>query len=166
MCESITTVINEGPPHEVVEVSSEKTTKCYSVNRSMIPSKAVYFFEKAKEACHWPYLLLFYSSIGLTHTQSGMINGLRYAGSSIAAPVLGLIADSKHCHKKLVLFTCIISILVNVFQPLVPIGYCLIVIFEVTAAKAIKNTGVKSSTDSLKIEIKINCIELGNGCMS
>ena len=92
-----------------------------SINRSMISSKAVYFFEYAKEGCHWQYLILFYCSMGLTEAQSGLINGLRYGGSAIAAPLLGLFADKKQCHKKLVVFICIMSVFINIFQPLTPI---------------------------------------------
>ena len=42
-----------------------------SLNRSMLSSKAVYFFEYAKEGCHWQYLILFYCSMGLSEAQAG-----------------------------------------------------------------------------------------------
>ena len=114
-----------GEEHEVSNTTHQhmkaETSSRLKINRSMISSKAVYFFEYAKEGCHWQYLILFYCSMGLTEAQSGLINGLRYAGSAIAAPLLGLFADKKQCHRKLVVFICIMSVFVNVLQPLVPI---------------------------------------------
>ena len=46
---------------------------------------------------------------------------MRYGGSAISAPLLGMFADKKQCHKKLVVFLCITSAFVNLLQPLTPL---------------------------------------------
>ena len=46
---------------------------------------------------------------------------MRYGGSAISAPLLGMFADKKQCHKKLVVFLCITSAFVNLVQPLTPL---------------------------------------------
>ena len=91
-----------------------------SFNRKMFPAKAVYFAEYAKEGSHWPYLILFYVSIGLNPAQAGLVNGLRYIGSVIGAPLLGLLADKKRCHKKIAIVVCVLSILMTCLLPVAP----------------------------------------------
>ena len=92
----------------------------FMLNRVMITAKVIYFLEYAKGSCHWEYPMLFFIDIGLTPVQAGIINGVRYLGSFIGAPLLGLLADKKQCHRNLVMFICIASIFANCLQPLVP----------------------------------------------
>ena len=91
----------------------------YHVNKRMLSSKFAYFFEYAKEGSHWPYLVLFYVSIGLDPAQAGFISGLRFTGGVLGAPICGWIADKTGHHRIIAILVCFLAAITNITQPLI-----------------------------------------------
>ena len=89
----------------------------YAIDVSMLPAKLTYFFDQAKEASIWPYLVLFQVSIGLSPAQAGIINGLRFIGCLFGAPLWGMLADQTRIHRPLIMMICAFAILFQCSQP-------------------------------------------------
>jgi len=94
----------------------------YCINTHLISSKAAYFFEYAKEGSHFPYLILFYVSVGLDPTQAGFIGGIRFIGGLLGAPICGWIADKTGRHKTIAILACILAATINMMQPIVTVA--------------------------------------------
>ncbi|XP_057314171.1 major facilitator superfamily domain-containing protein 6-A-like [Hydractinia symbiolongicarpus] len=105
------------------EKPSKEATKWYSVDRSMLTSKATYFFQNAKQACYTPHMMIFLTSIGLDPAKAGMVNGLRYTGYILGPPLWGLLADRTHAHRRIIFLICVLAIIFNCAQPFVTITY-------------------------------------------
>lgn len=93
----------------------------YHIDTSMISSKMSYFFQNAKDSCYLPYMILFLTSIGLTPTQAGMVNGLRFLGFIVGAPLWGILADYKRVHRLIIFILCFASFLLISSQPFLSI---------------------------------------------
>ena len=91
----------------------------HHINKKMLSSKFAYFFEYAKEGSHWPYLVLFYVSIGLDPAQAGFISGLRFIGGVLGAPICGWIADKTGQHRTIAILVCFMAAITNIMQPIV-----------------------------------------------
>lgn len=91
----------------------------YHIDWDMLPVKASYFFQTAKESAYLPFMLLFLTSIGLDPADAGLINGLRSIGLLCGAPIWGFIADSKNLHRYVTLILCVMSILFVCSLPLI-----------------------------------------------
>ena len=95
-----------------------KDSLCH-IDKRMLSSKLAYFFEYAKEGSHWPYLVLFYVSIGLDPAQAGFISGLRFIGGILGGPVCGWLADRSGRHRDVAFAVCLIAGATNMCQPVV-----------------------------------------------
>ena len=51
--------------------------KWYHINWEMVPSKIAYFLDKARRLCYTPFLIIFFTSIGLSKVEAGIILGFR-----------------------------------------------------------------------------------------
>lgn len=105
------------------EKPAKEATKWYSVDRSMLTSKATYFFQNAKQACYTPHMMIFLTSIGLDPAKAGLVNGLRYTGYILGPPLWGLLADRTHAHRRIIFLICVLAIIFNCAQPFVTIIY-------------------------------------------
>lgn len=99
--------------------TDDKNQKWYHINRHMLSSKFAYFFEYAKEGSHWPYLVLFYVSIGLDPAQAGLVSGLRFIGGLLGGPICGWIADRTGRHRVIAMTICWLAAATNLLQPAV-----------------------------------------------
>ena len=93
----------------------------YDIDVGMISSKMSYFFQNAKDSCYLPYMILFLTGIGLTPQQAGTINGLRFIGFVVGAPLWGILADYKQIHRTVIFILCVSSMISFSSMPFVSI---------------------------------------------
>ena len=77
------------------------------VDRQMLAPKAFYFMFYAAMASLLPYLVLYYSGVGLSASQIGLLVGIGPLITLIAAPFWGGMADNMHRHKLILVVTII-----------------------------------------------------------
>jgi PPP family 3-phenylpropionic acid transporter len=117
-------MVNDDFDAETKDVEECQITKppWYAIDTFMIPSKVAYIFQQAKDSSYKPYMNLFLISTGLTPVQAGQINGLRFLGAIVGAPLWGLIADLKKAHRRMITLLCICAVLTLSTQPLISIA--------------------------------------------
>jgi len=139
--------LNEEDDHSTLEPkvdAKSDQSKWYHVDPSMMASKSSYFFQNAKDACYLPYMILFLSNIGLTAAQAGTINGLRFLGFLIGAPLWGILADLRKKHSIIIFILCVTAMTLMTSQPFFSMSmggksYCEV---EVDATTSIGNTSI------------------------
>ena len=70
-----------------------------SVDRRLLPAKAVFLTMWACMACIAPFLSVILNSRGLTPTEVGWIAAIRPLASFVGAPIFGALADRWHAHR-------------------------------------------------------------------
>lgn len=103
------------------EETEEEGGEWYDINTQMLSSKFAYFFQNAKDSCYLPYMILFLSSTGLTPQQAGTVNGVRFIGFIVGAPVWAVLADYTRRHTFVVLLLCLSSLLLMTALPFLSI---------------------------------------------
>ena len=114
--------INDDVKAPLVSINDDTPTYWYSIDVSMLSSKASYFFNCAKRSCYSPYTVLFMMSIGLDPAEAGLVNGLSVIGFIVAGPIWGLIADHKQVHGIIMFILCIMCVVTVCVQPIIPLG--------------------------------------------
>lgn len=99
------------------EYTEVRTEKWYTIDTYMLPAKLTYFCDQFKEASIWPYLVLFQVSIGLSTSHAGIVNGARFVGCLFGAPLWGMLADQKKCHRQLIMIICACAVVFQCSQP-------------------------------------------------
>ena len=97
---------------------TEQEATCLHVDKYMIPAKVSYFFQNGKNAIV-DYLMLFYTSTGLTPSEAGLVNGLQYIGGVIGNPLWGYVADKTQHHRVIVWFLCFMAVVTLCVQPII-----------------------------------------------
>lgn len=69
----------------------------------MLPAKAFYFAFYAAMSCLVPYLVLYYSQLGLTGRQIGLLVSIPPVITLLAAPLWGGVADATQQHRRVLL---------------------------------------------------------------
>ena len=96
------------------KTTKETTKRC--INQHMLSSKLTYFLNNAKYSM-LEYWVLYYVSTGLNSAEAGLINGIQIIGGTIAAPLWGLLADRRGCHRTLMVLLCLAAMITTVVQP-------------------------------------------------
>ena len=73
------------------------------IDRQLLAPKAIYFLLYAASASLFPFLVLYYSGVGLSASQIGVLLAIGPLITLIAAPVWGGIADYTRRHKLVIL---------------------------------------------------------------
>ena len=76
--------------------------KWYFIDRSMIEAKLAFISGTAIFSSFEPDLFLTLIRAGLDPIDAGLDGGLRFIGGLFGANILGLIADSKKCHRLII----------------------------------------------------------------
>jgi PPP family 3-phenylpropionic acid transporter len=94
----------------------------------MFLSKAIYFFYYGAAASLFPFLVIYYESLGLSGYQIGFLAGIMPLIALFSAPFWGGLADATQKHKRLLLLTIFTSIVIafalsnaSVFLWLIPL---------------------------------------------
>ena len=95
----------------------------YKISRSMLPCKAIYFFQLSKEISIRMNLVLFLTSIGLSKSQAGLVVGVRLLCVIVAAPMFGMLADKFTIHRYLITLCSVFAIIGTSSQPLLAYIY-------------------------------------------
>ncbi|XP_066929775.1 major facilitator superfamily domain-containing protein 6-like isoform X2 [Clytia hemisphaerica] len=97
--------------------------KWYHINRDILPAKMAYLLENGRRAPSDVMLSLFYSAIGLSKSEIGLVMGFGNIGSLIAGPFWGWLADRFHNHRTLLVIMAIGSIVTMGSQPLLSMQF-------------------------------------------
>ena len=76
----------------------DKRSNCH-INKDFIPLKAVYFLYFGSSSFFSPFLSIWYTHIGLTPFQIGILNCLMPLSIIVGSPIFNGLADSFHAHK-------------------------------------------------------------------
>ena len=96
---------------------AEEEKKCMQVDSYMLPAKVTCFFTSGKASLQ-DYMMLFYTSTGLSPSEAGFINGVQYIGGAVGNPFWSYIADNKGHHKTILLFLCFMAV-VTIYAKLI-----------------------------------------------
>jgi PPP family 3-phenylpropionic acid transporter len=96
--------------------------------KSYIQFSSIFFFNYFSLAAIVTFLAPYFNSLGLSGSQIGTINGLRSFVTIFFPPLFGLIGDRTGRHKKVLLFTMIISLILSITLPFSS-NYLIILIF-------------------------------------
>ena len=95
--------------------------RCYP-DTYMIPARLSYFLVMAKDSCYQPYLILFFIGVGMSAREAAFINGIRLVGMVAGSIFWGHFTDTRHNHKRVVLFLCIVGMVLMALNPLLAIA--------------------------------------------
>lgn len=107
---------------QIEENENENQHACYKINTYMLPAKLSYLTNQARYAIT-DYLLLFYTSTGLSPSHAGMINGLQYVGGMVGNPLWGYVADRKGYRRLIIAFLSLMGIIAYCLQPILASSY-------------------------------------------
>uniref|UniRef100_A0A7M5V0N7 Major facilitator superfamily associated domain-containing protein n=1 Tax=Clytia hemisphaerica TaxID=252671 RepID=A0A7M5V0N7_9CNID len=83
----------------------------YFIDFNCLPEKVSYMVQEMRYAATLPYLFVLFTTFGLTHSQAGIILGVRLIGTLIGNSVFGIIADTTKKHKIIVLIQVAMSLI-------------------------------------------------------
>lgn len=104
---SIPSIDDDSSIAMIIEMEKEERELFYSIDVLTIPSKIAFFFSGCIFGSHLPYINIFLVSIGLSTSQAGIINGIRFIISFVFHPMLGAFVD--HTGKRI--FTAVVLLL-------------------------------------------------------
>lgn len=78
----------------------------FTIDFRMIPTKTAYMLFGGILGSHVPYVYMFFTSVGLTDTQAGLITGIRFGPSTISGPLWGMLADFTGRRKMIMILLC------------------------------------------------------------
>lgn len=98
---------------------SNKMFDFFTINWRMIPAKVSFLLYGGILGSHIPFLTVFFTSVGLSTSQAGFINGIRYVPATIAGPLWGLLADYTQRRKMIHVLLCVGSAIPIFMMPFV-----------------------------------------------
>ena len=148
-------VFLEDKCHQMIieEPKISKEAKWYSVDKEMIPAKAVYFFLGAERSSVLPYIAIFLTSVGLSVEETGTVLSFSYVGITAGNLFWGLVADRTRAYKTILIILCFVSGAVNLATPFISakvgmkeLNQCPLKSNKTYTAQAGKTSGYVSST--------------------
>ncbi|XP_066932286.1 major facilitator superfamily domain-containing protein 6-like [Clytia hemisphaerica] len=97
-------------PEENSSQPANRMLQFFTPDLRMVPSKLSYLFFYGAQACYITYFNVFFTSLGLTATQAGLITGLRAIPAFIGAPLWGMLADYTGQRKALLLLLSVMHL--------------------------------------------------------
>eukprot|EP00111_Clytia_hemisphaerica_P012029 TCONS_00035364-protein len=94
-------------------------SKWYTLNFNALPLKLAYFIYGLHRMSYKPFLIVFFSSIGLNKAEAGLLVGLMPLGSIIGNPFWGIVADKTKRHRTILTIQFIGAILLMSSQPFI-----------------------------------------------
>ncbi len=98
-------------------------------NKSYIQFSTIFFFNYFSLAAIVTFLAPYFESLGLSGAQIGAINGLRSFVTIFFPPLFGLLGDRTGRHKKVLLFTMYMSLILSIALPFSTHFYTILVFF-------------------------------------
>ena len=90
-----------------VRDKKESLRRLFSINTRMLPAKFAYILYGGNIGSHIAFLNVFFTSVGLSTLQAGLITGIRYVSATISQPLWGYIADYTGKRKLILIILCI-----------------------------------------------------------
>lgn len=115
----------------------------------MLLPKAFYFFFFAAMVALYPYLAVYYQSIGLSGAQMGVLMGLPPLVSLLSSPIWGALGDATRRHHQLLIFSILCAILAALVIPQITVFAWLL---PVVAIYAFVSSPITALVDNSVIE--------------
>ena len=106
--------------YELEEKAEPAKHKWYHINPHSIPAKLVFFFVGFRIGAYIPFMILFFTDVGLSPSKAGLIAGLRLVGSIVGSPLWGMLTDWSKRYRLVLLLAAIGSIALMLPQPWMP----------------------------------------------
>lgn len=78
----------------------------FTIDPRMLPTKAAFLLFGSILGSLRPYVYTFFTSVGLTQTQSGLITGIQFGPATLSGPLWGMLADYTGRRKLIMILLC------------------------------------------------------------
>ena len=110
---------NNGHTTPPPKPSSRPGSKWYTIDVKALPLKLAYFIYGFHRMSYKPFLIVFFTSIGLNKAEAGLLVGLMPLGSILGNPFWGIIADKTKRHRTILIIQFLGAMTLMSLQPFV-----------------------------------------------
>ena len=106
-------------PSPSTKPSTRPGSKWYTFDVNALPLKLAYFIYGFHRMSYKPFLIVFFTSIGLNKAEAGLLVGLMPLGSILGNPFWGIIADKTKRHRTILIIQFLGAMTLMSLQPFV-----------------------------------------------